>query len=220
MMPRVLEPELMEELEQVFAYARADFNKPHSDFIRRIKALVNEPDFSGSVLDLGCGPGDISRRLVKAFPACSIDGIDGSQLMIEFASSKLNEKSRNQLHFIQAKLPDETLPRVNYDLVVSNSLLHHLHEPCALWQVIKRYAKPGALIAIMDLVRPKKPYMADTLVEMYAAKEPEILRRDFYNSLLAAFTLDEIKKQLIDAGLNLKVEQISDRHVFISGVIQ
>ncbi len=218
-MPRVLEPELMEEVEQVFAYARADFNKPHNDFIKRIKALVNNQNFAGSVLDLGCGPGDISRRLVKAFPSCSIDAIDGSLLMIEFASSTLDEKSRNRLHFIRAKLPDEKPPRFEYDLVVSNSLLHHLHEPQALWQVIKSYAKAGVRIAIMDLIRPKKPYLANTLVEMYAACEPEILRRDFYNSLLAAFTIEEIKTQLADAGLNLKVEQISDRHVFVSGVI-
>lgn len=52
---------------------------------------------------------------------------------------------------------------------------------------------------------------------MYAANEPAILQRDFYCSLLAAFTLDEINDQIMRADLPLNAEQISDRHVFISG---
>lgn len=60
--------------------------------------------------------------------------------------------------------------------------------------------------------------MAESLVEMYATNEPEILKRDFYHSLLAAFTIEEIKIQIKQAELSLTVEQISDRHVFISGI--
>ena len=62
--------------------------------------------------------------------------------------------------------------------------------------------------------------MAKTLVEMYAAAEPKILQQDFYNSLLAAFTLEEINEQLNQAELPLSINKTSDRHVFISGIIK
>lgn len=219
MMLRVLEPELMEDAGQVFAYAKADFNRPHGEFIRRLKNVVKNPAFSGQALDLGCGPGDISCRFVKAFPSATVDAIDGSRLMIDFALNTIDAKTLNRLNFIHGKLPDYRLPSDHYDVIFSNSLLHHLPDPQVLWQTIKKYAKPGTQIAVMDLLRPGRVYLAKTLVDMYTATEPEILRRDFYNSLLAAFSLAEIKKQLADADLPLSVEKISDRHVFISGAI-
>jgi hypothetical protein len=85
--------------------------------------------------------------------------------------------------------------------------------------VIKKYAQPETGIIIMDLLRPESTEAAKQLVKTYADNEPPILQQDFYNSLLAAFTLDEIKAQLKQAGLRFLVEQISDRHVFISGIM-
>ncbi len=219
MMPRVLEPELMENTEQVIAYIQADFSQPHGDFIRQLKGLVKNPKFSGTALDLGCGPGDISRRFAKAFPDSTVDAIDGSKLMVDFAKQTLEAKLKSQVNFIHGLLPEAQLPKPTYDIIFSNSLLHHMPEPHAFWQVVKRYSKPGTLIAVMDLLRPKKPYLAKTMVEMYAATEPEILQQDFFNSLLAAFTLAEIKEQLSEAHLKLSIEQISDRHVFMSGIM-
>jgi ubiquinone/menaquinone biosynthesis C-methylase UbiE len=219
MILRVLEPELMEDAGQVIAYAKADFNRPHSEFIRRLKNLLKNPSFNGIALDLGCGPGDISQRFVKAFPNSTLDAIDGSMLMIDFAQHTTDAKLKQRLNFIHGKLPENPLPNSVYDIIFSNSLLHHLPEPQVLWQTIKKYSKPGTHIAVMDLLRPGRTYLAKTLVDMYAATEPEILQRDFYNSLLAAFSLDEIKNQLTEADLSLRVEQISDRHIYISGII-
>ena len=219
-MQRILEPELMEDALQVAAYANADFNKPHNDFVQRLKSLIGNPAFTGKALDLGCGPGDISRRFAKTFPSCKIDAVDGSKPMIAFAIQATKAELQTRLHFIHGKLPDTVLPDSHYDIIFSNSLLHHLPDPLVLWQVIKQYATSGTRIAVMDLLRPRRPYMAKTLVEMYAANEPKILQQDFYNSLLAAFTLDEIDGQLAEAGLALTAKRISDRHVFIAGIIE
>jgi ubiquinone/menaquinone biosynthesis C-methylase UbiE len=216
-MERILEPELMEDAEQVLAYAHADFETPHNGFVQRIKAFVNEPTFSGKALDLGCGPGDISRRFALAFPLCAIDAVDGSKPMIDHAINSTAPELQSRLNFIHGKLPDVELPESSYGIIFSNSLLHHLPDPQILWQSVKRYSVTGTRIAIMDLLRPNNRYMTESLVAMYASTEPKILQHDFYNSLLAAFTLAEINTQLTQAGLLLTVEQISDRHVFISG---
>ncbi len=82
-MKRVLEAELMEDAAQVKAYAEADFEIPHSQFIERLTAFINEPDFSGTALDLGCGPGDISCRLARAYPLSRVHAIDGSTGHVE-----------------------------------------------------------------------------------------------------------------------------------------
>ena len=55
-------------------------------------------------------------------------------------------------------------------------------------------------------------------MKKYADEEPEILQKDFYHSLLAAFTPPEIEQQLVCTGLTkLKVQIITDRHVLIYG---
>jgi hypothetical protein len=56
------------------------------------------------------------------------------------------------------------------------------------------------------------------LVDTYASGEPDVLRRDFYHSLCAAFTPAEVEDQLAAAGLHgLSVEVISDRHLVVHG---
>ncbi|MDD2660309.1 MAG: class I SAM-dependent methyltransferase [Methylococcales bacterium] len=218
-MKRLLEPELMEDESQVKAYAEADFEIPHNEFIERLQSFIDCPGFNGTALDLGCGPGDISFRFAKAFPLSKVHAVDGSQTMLNYAKSALTADLAERISFVPGLLPDVTLPRPAYEIIFSNSLLHHLPDPRALWHSIKKYSRPGARIIVMDLLRPADIKDAQTMVNSYAASEPEILQRDFYHSLLAAFSMEEIKAQLVFAGLNLNVEQISDRHVFITGVI-
>lgn len=218
-MKRVLEPELMEDEDQVKAYAEADFNSPNNQFITRLSHFINSASFGGVALDLGCGPGDISCRFARAYSMSRVHAVDGSEAMIYAARRQTPDDVNRRIRYILGMLPDVMLPQLTYDIIFSNSLLHHLHEPQALWQVIKKYSKPGTHIVIMDLIRPDSIESAQALVDTYVGHEPEILQRDFYNSLLAAFTLMEIKQQLRQAGLDLAVEQISDRHVFMSGVV-
>lgn len=219
-MKRVLEPELMVDEQQVKAYAEADFETPHQDFIQRLSAWVNEPQFSGTALDLGCGPGDISYRFAKAFPLSKLHAVDGSEPMINVAVAALSSDLKERLCFILGRLPDVILPQSGYEIIFSNSLLHHLPDPQTLWQTVKNYARPGTRIIIMDLLRPANLAVAQNMVQDYTMNEPKILQRDFYHSLLAAFSLEEISTQLVKADLKLQVEQISDRHVFITGVIR
>lgn len=218
-MKRLLEAELMEEESQVKAYADADFEMPHNEFIQRLKLFIDNPEFSGTALDLGCGPGDISYRFAKAFPLSKVHAVDGSKPMLNHAKSVLTPDLAKRVNFILGLLPDVILPQSSYEIIFSNSLLHHLPDPQTLWQTVIKYSRPGTRIIIMDLMRPAGTEDAQTMVNNYAANEPEILQRDFFNSLLAAFSIEEIAAQLVLAGLNLDIEQISDRHVFITGVL-
>jgi hypothetical protein len=55
-------------------------------------------------------------------------------------------------------------------------------------------------------------------VDEYAGTEPEILRRDFFNSLLAALRPEEIMELLAQAGLTpFQVEAVGDRHMIVHG---
>lgn len=220
-MQRIPEPELMNDPVQAEAYAGADFEEPHNRFIEFFHELVNTNEISGQVLDLGCGPADISVRFAKAFPDCVIHAVDGAACMLEQGKLRVTrENLHDRIQLFHGQLPGFQLPARQYRFIISNSLLHHLHKPEVLWQYIRQYSAPGSFVFIMDLRRPESKEQARELVNIYSANEPDILKRDFYNSLCAAFTQQEVKKQLQECNLgNLDLQVISDRHMLIYGNI-
>ena len=68
-MQRVTEPELMDEPSQAEAYAAADFAEARGRIVEGFAANFPGVEVAGNVLDLGCGPGDISFRFAARFPA-------------------------------------------------------------------------------------------------------------------------------------------------------
>ena len=221
-MHRILEPELMDDLEQAKAYAEADFDESNALFVNLFSRHSHHWGGRGTVLDLGCGPGDIAIRLARAYSQCEVHGLDGSGAMLDLAGAAKDRAGDvgSRVRFIQGLVPSAQLPNETYDVVVSNSLLHHLHDPSLMWSTIKKYAAPGATVFIMDLVRCETTEQAQQLVETYAADDPEVLRTDFYNSLLAAFEIAEVRQQLDEAGLSsFCIEQVSDRHLAVWGAI-
>jgi ubiquinone/menaquinone biosynthesis C-methylase UbiE len=216
-MQRVPEPELMLDSEQVLAYARADFSAPHDHFVALFRERFGNR-VSGRVLDLGCGPGDICRRFANAFPDCTLLGVDGSQPMLELGQTDTRDAGLgDRIEFHYGHLPETELAE-RFDIVISNSLLHHLDDPQVMWQSLRRYGKPGAQVFVMDLLRPASQDQAAALVATYAPDEPDILRYDFYHSLLAAWRPDEVNRQLQDQNLSrLEIEVVSDRHFIVHG---
>lgn len=217
-MRRVLEPELMEDDAQARAYAQADFEEPHSLIAATLLARAGALPASGLALDLGCGPADITLRVARGLPGWRVDGVDGSPAMLHYGQEALAASGLGaRVRLILGRLPDEVLPEPAYDLVFSNSLLHHLPDPGLLWRAVRRHARPGAAVVILDLMRPDSPQTAAAMVERHSGSEPEILRRDFYNSLCAALSPDELRASLEAAGLPLAVEALSDRHLVAWG---
>jgi len=219
MMDRILEPELMEDDDQVVAYANADFAEENQGFVDRFREYF--PDFAaGHILDLGCGPGDIPIRLAKAFMGCRVTGVDASAPMIRLAERAVqSEGLQDRIAFRCERF--ERMPGANIvDAAVSNSLLHHLPNPLQFWNKLRQLVKPGSPVLVMDLLRPDSPEEAQAIVDRYAAGEPDILRRDFYNSLLAAFTEDEITSQLARMNLTrLLIDVVDDRHWVVGGIV-
>lgn len=219
-MERIPEAELMEADEQARAYAAADFSEPHALFIDLFRD--HHPDAVATrVLDLGCGPADISCRFAAAFPACRIDAVDGAAAMLRLAGERLRRDGlAGRIHLHRRHLPQDGLPAASYDVIISNSLLHHLGAAQTLWDCVRQAAGPAAAVFIMDLLRPASRQQARDLVSSYAAGEARILQEDFYHSLLAAYSVAEIREQLRLAGLDgFTVQQVSDRHVCVAGVM-
>lgn len=216
-MERVLEPELMEDPAQALAYARADFAEVNQGFVDRFRATFPELT-RGGVLDLGCGPADIPIRLARALPDLRITAVDGADAMLSHARRAVAKAGfTDRVRLLRARLPGLPFPPRSFDAVISNSLLHHLADPQVFWQEIVRLGRPGTAVFVMDLFRPDSPERAREIVEAAAADENPTLKQDFFHSLLAAFTPEEVRAQLPPSLAHLDCRIVSDRHWLVSG---
>ena len=210
----------MDTAEQARAYAAADFTEPHEAFVARFRDRF--PDFNGGrVLDLGCGTADVTVRFARGYTEVRVVGVDGAPAMLA-EGARLVERAGlgARITFELLRLPDPALSGAAYDAVISNSLLHHLADPAVLWSSIEAAARPRAPVFVMDLRRPVSTDAAQQLVDAYAADASPMLRDDFYRSLCAAYTPDEVRSHLDGAGLGrFRVEPIGDRHLIAYGAI-
>ena len=224
MMQRVPEPELMNDIDQVAAYGAADFNAGDDHTLGLIRSLVRETGSAAPprrVIDLGCGPGNITFRLCDAFPTSEVIGVDGAAAMLHLARARAVSMHHPPC-FIESSLQqlfDSDLLKTA-DLIVSNSLLHHLHQPDLLWSLTGSLAVHGCRVLHRDLRRPFSLSELDRLQRQYLPEAPSVLIQDFRASLAAAFDPDEVTSQLKKAGLSgLRVEPEDDRYLVVSGLV-
>ncbi len=227
-MKRIPEPELMENPSQVKAYADADFSRSDSMVVKGLekylKNLGKNLNKNDLILDIACGPGNISERIAKNWPFVQVVGIDGSKEMLNKANKKLQESFAKNLSYelIEINLiasGEKPFP-VKADVIVSNSALHHFHNPFKFWDALKKLGKKQCIHIHRDLIRPPSIYKAIELKEKYLSNSPDILKKDFYASLKASFTVDEVNQQLVNAGLSqLEVFQVDELYFEIIGCI-
>ena len=227
-MKRTPEPELMQIPSQVRAYADADFSRSDSMVVKSLEKYLKKAgrtlNKSDLIFDMACGPGNIAERIAENWPFVNVVGIDGSKEMLNEAKNKLSENSTKNLSYelidINSIATDEIHFPFKADVLVSNSALHHFHDPCKFWGALKKLGKTNCIHIHRDLIRPVSVEKAFEIKEKHLSNSPEILKKDFYASLKASFTVEEVTQQLIDAELSqLKVFQVDELYFEIIGCI-
>jgi ubiquinone/menaquinone biosynthesis C-methylase UbiE len=205
----------MDDERQAVAYARADFSGSNQFFVDSF--LAGRPSATKAI-DIGCGPADVDIRLARAAPDTAVTAVDGSAPMLALAREAVRGAGLGRrIMVVQGRLPGLPFDDHTFDALLSKDLLHHLPDPHTLWNEIVRLGTPGAVVHVMDLTRPTTSAAARVIVETVSADEDPILKEDFYNSLCAAFTIDEVRSQLARTGLDLSVRAVSERHMLIAG---
>ncbi len=192
---RIPEPEVMDDRDGVEAYtasaAQAYLERIDRTFVDHALRLgVAE----GKVLDIGTGPGLIPILLAARGPGLSLTGVDLSEPMLQKASDAAEEAGvADRLDFRTGDAKSLPFSERSFDLVLCNSLLHHLPDPLALLNEISRVSKPGGAILLRDLRRPSRlefPFHAGWFGRHYSG----LMRQLYRDSLRAAYTRGELEE--------------------------
>ena len=210
-MKRIVEPEVMDTVEEGAEYDAMDHTGPNASFMERLLEL----GAAGRFLDIGTGPGHIPLLICEELPGSSVLGVDLSENMLIHANRHREGSAfveRIEYKLMDAK--DLELPDGHFDAVYSNTILHHIPDPRPFLSEAYRMLRPGGALLIRDLFRPESEERRDELVELYAVGASENQRELFRASLHAAFTPDELRAIADEAGLkSAEVVIDSDRHM-------
>ena len=227
-MDRKAEPELMNTKDQVDSYSEGDFSEGEVRFVEFIRKYLktNNIDIKDSdlIVDLGCGPGNISEKLSMEWPNATIIGIDGSKEMILKAESRKNLQKNSFKNLIylcedikNIKLTDITNKK-NITLLVSNSLIHHLTFINEFFECIISLSTTETLNFHKDLIRPSNEKSAMKLKAECASKYNETLTNDYFASLQASYTVDELKCMILEKDLtHLNVLEEDKKYLILYG---
>lgn len=103
------------------------------------------------LLDLACGTGELSQRLVAAYPDLRVTGLDLSANMLRMAQQKL----RGSPHLALSQGSVSALPfeADSFTLIVVASAFHHFPDPVATLREMRRVLQPGGQVVILDWCR-------------------------------------------------------------------
>ncbi|MBO6960405.1 MAG: methyltransferase domain-containing protein [Prochlorococcus marinus CUG1438] len=229
-MERIPEPELMEKKEQVISYDEADFSEGELNLINQVNDYLFRKNISlgekDLIVDLGCGPGNISEKLAIKWPNTEVVGIDGSKEMILRAEYNkeisINKKKLNNLRYLCSDIKKikstDFLLKKEISLLVSNSLIHHITYLEDFFNTIRSLSSDSTVNVHKDLKRPIDEKSALELKLQCSKKYNEILTDDYYASLRASYTFKELKNFIQEDNLSsLDVIEDGDQYLIVYG---
>lgn len=204
----------MDTKAQASAYAQADFSISNALFIDNL--FESYPVSSKTkILDVGCGDGEIPIAIYKRKNSL-ITVLDGSSFMLEELHHKMVLNKVNDIKIVNQKYEDCSFEEKSFDVVISNSVLHHVKSPIAFWEMSLKLIKDNGRVLVMDLSRPTNEADLSKILNKYGGAD-YVLNKDFENSLRAAYTIDEVEYQLSKfSRISSYVKSVSDRHFFVS----
>jgi len=116
------------------------------------------------IVDLGCGPGNVTTILKQRYPGASVMGLDGSAAMLEKARANAPDCQFAQGDFFT------WVPEEKPDLIYSNAALHWVGEHEVLFPRLLSLLAPGGVLAVQMPAMHKEPLR--TLPLKIAPREP------------------------------------------------
>jgi len=124
-----------------------------------------------SILDLGCGAGNYTLKMLSKVPDLECTLIDLSQNMLDKARERVSAATSGKVETIQGDIRDIELPKNHFDIILAGAVLHHLRDDSE-WELVfqKLYDSltPGGCFLISDLLIQDHPGVNQLVLKMYA----------------------------------------------------
>ena len=122
------------------------------------------------LLDVGCGAGNYTLKLLERLPNLNVTLIDLSKAMLDRATARIQAISRSDIEVIQDDIRNMVMDSPRFDIVLASMVLHHLRDETQWRAVFKKFyigLRPGGSIWIFDLIDSAIPEVQSTMRRRY-----------------------------------------------------
>jgi tRNA (cmo5U34)-methyltransferase len=162
-------------------------------------AIAVKPD-AKQLLDIGCGAGNYTLKLLHSLPLAEITLIDLSQPMLERAQQRIGAVSPAHLDLHQLDIREFDCSEGRYDIVVAAAVLHHLRSDDQ-WRLvftkIHHSLKPGGSFWVSDLVHHSNPAVQAMMWERYGDYLVQLKGGDYREKVFAYIEQEDSPRPLL-----------------------
>lgn len=113
-----------------------------------------------SLLDVGCGAGNYSLKVLERLPSLDVTLLDLSKPMLERGHQRVSAATSGRVRTVQTDIREAELGEAQFDVIVASAVLHHLRtdeEWRTVFARVHRALRPGGTLWIYDLVQHAIP---------------------------------------------------------------
>ena len=134
------------------------------------KAAAATTPHARDVLDVGCGAGNYTLKLLEQIPNLNVTLIDLSKPMLQRAKERVSQATAGEIRTIQGDIREIHLPDRTFDIILAAAVLHHLRTD-AEWRNVfaafHRALRPGGSVWIFDLIESSVPAVQGLMQQRY-----------------------------------------------------
>ena len=168
------------------------------------------------LLDVGCGAGNYTLKLLEQTPNLNVTLVDLSQPMLDRAVQRIQPKTTGTVKATQSDIRQLDLGQNRFDIILAAAVLHHLRTDDE-WRVVfqKFYdaLRPGGSIWIFDLVESSISEVQDLMWRRYGEYLAE-LKDEAYRDAVFAYIAKEDTPRSVTFQLDL-LREVGFREVEI-----
>ena len=152
------------------------------------------------LLDVGCGAGNFSLRLLEKLPNLDVTLVDLSRPMLDRATERVQRATSGAVVALQGDVRDVPLGEEQFDVILAAAVLHHLRED-AQWQSVfaafYRALRPGGSLWIFDLVESSVPAVQRLMWRKYGEYLTEFKDEAYRDHVFAYVEHEDTPRPLV-----------------------
>jgi tRNA (cmo5U34)-methyltransferase len=153
------------------------------------------------VLDVGCGAGNYTLKLLERLPNLDVTLVDLSAPMLERAIQRIRPTTKGVVTARQADIRELDLPESGYDIILAAAVLHHLRTDSEWWDTFKAFhhaLRKGGSLWIFDLVESSQPAIEALMRQRYGKYLVELKDEEYRDAVFAYVAKEDSPRPLVE----------------------
>ncbi|MFY0599451.1 MAG: class I SAM-dependent methyltransferase [Cyclobacteriaceae bacterium] len=159
-----------------------------------------------NLLDIGCGAGNYTIKMLSKLPNLNCTLVDLSQPMLNAALERVSNHGCNEVEIVQGDIREVELKNNHFDIILAGAVLHHLREGedwHTTFEKLFRLLKPGGCLMISDLITQDTATLNEYTWERYGDYLEGLVDKDYRQKVL-----DYVEKEDSPRSMNYQLEMM------------